>query len=85
MLLAVADACVPLYSTIQTRTSAIDRQVITGAALSIAPLVCRPAELPERLAGLAMQGITEVAFQPMGDVTRELAAFAHAAGLQETA
>jgi len=32
-----------------------------------------------------MQGITEVAFQPMGDVTRELAAFAHAAGLQETA
>lgn len=59
--------------------------MITAEAMSIAPLVCGPAELPERLAGLAMQGITEVAFQPMGDVTRELAAFAHAAGLQEAA
>jgi len=43
--------------------------------------VCRPDELPARLAGLAAQGITEVAFQPMGDVARELAAFARAAGL----
>ena len=52
--------------------------------MSIVPSVCRPAELPERLAGLA-KGVTEVAFQPMGDVTRELAAFAHAAGLQGAA
>jgi hypothetical protein len=59
--------------------------MITAEAMSIAPLVCRPAELPERLAGLAMQGITEVAFQPMGDVTRELTAFARSAGLQGTA
>jgi len=28
---------------------------------------------------------TEVAFQPMGDVTRELSAFARAAGLQALA
>jgi 5,10-methylenetetrahydromethanopterin reductase len=71
-----------LHSGHLTELNAIDRQVITGEALSIAPLVCRPAELPERLAGLAKQGITEVAFQPMGDVPRELAAFARAAGLQ---
>jgi hypothetical protein len=56
--------------------------VITGEAMSITPLVCEPAELPERLDRLAMQGITEVAFQPMGDVTRELTTFARAAGLQ---
>jgi len=71
-----------LHSGHLTELNAIDRQVITSEALSIAPLVCRPAELPERLAALARQGITEVAFQPMGDVTRELSAFAHAAGLQ---
>jgi 5,10-methylenetetrahydromethanopterin reductase len=70
-----------LHSGHLTELNAIDRQVITGEALSIAPLVCRPAELPERLAALARQGITEVAFQPMGDVARELSAFAHAAGL----
>jgi hypothetical protein len=50
--------------------------------MSITPLVCEPTELPERLDRLAMQGITEVAFQPMGDVTRELTTFARAAGLQ---
>jgi 5,10-methylenetetrahydromethanopterin reductase len=65
-----------------TELNAIDRQVITGEAMNIAPLVCRPDELPERLAGLAKQGITEVAFQPMGDISRELTAFARAAGLQ---
>ena len=38
-------------------------------------------ELPGRLERLAEQGITEVAFQPMGDIDRELTAFAAAAGL----
>jgi 5,10-methylenetetrahydromethanopterin reductase len=70
-----------LHSGHLTELNAIDRQVITGEAMNIAPLVCRPDELPARLAGLAAQGITEVAFQPMGDVARELAAFARAAGL----
>ena len=56
--------------------------MITGEAMSITPLVCKPAELPERLDGLATQGLTEVAFQPMGDVMRELTTFARAAGLQ---
>jgi hypothetical protein len=35
---------------------------------------------PEHI-GLA-EKLTEVAFQPMGDVTRELTTFARAAGLQ---
>jgi 5,10-methylenetetrahydromethanopterin reductase len=71
-----------LHSGHLTELNAIDRQAITGEAMSITPLVCKPAELPERLDGLATQGITEVAFQPMGDVTRELTTFARAAGLQ---
>ena len=74
-----------LHSGHLTELNAIDRQVITGEAMNIAPLVCRPDELPERLGGLAAQGITEVAFQPMGDVTRELVAFARAAGLPRAA
>jgi len=68
-----------------TELNAIDRQVITGEAMNIAPLVCRSDELPQRLALLATQGITEVAFQPMGDVPRELGAFARAAGLPRPA
>jgi 5,10-methylenetetrahydromethanopterin reductase len=74
-----------LHSGHLTELNVIDRQVMTAEALSTAPLVCRPAELPERLAGLARQGITEVAFQPMGDVARELTAFARAAGLVRAA
>jgi 5,10-methylenetetrahydromethanopterin reductase len=70
-----------LHSGHLTELNAIDRQVITSEAMNIAPLVCRPDELPERLAGLATQGITEVAFQPMGNVPRELVAFARAGGL----
>jgi len=74
-----------MHSGHLTELNAIDLQVITGEAMRITPLVCRPAELPERLAVLAAQGITEVAFQPMGDVVRELTAFARAAGLQRAA
>lgn len=59
----------------------IDRQVITPEALAIAPFVCEADDLPPRLDRLASAGVTEVAFQPMGDVERELRAFAAAAGL----
>ena len=39
------------------------------------------AELPGRLEHLAEQGITDVAFQPMGNIERELRTFAAAAKL----
>lgn len=64
-----------------TELNAIDRQVLTGEAMSIAPLICEGHVLTDRLERLAHQGITEVAFQPTGDVERELRAFAEAAGL----
>ena len=55
------------------------QQIVTGDALAITPLTCHGAELPGRLERLAEQGITDVAFQPMGDIDRELRAFAAAA------
>ncbi|MGF1597491.1 MAG: LLM class flavin-dependent oxidoreductase [Acidimicrobiales bacterium] len=67
-----------------TELNPIDREVLVGEAISIAPLVCRADELDDRLAELARQGITEVAFQPMGDIDRELRAFAEAAELTPT-
>lgn len=65
-----------------TRLNAIDRQVLTPESLCIAPFVCHASEVPERIERLAAAGITEVAFQPMGNIERELHAFAAAAELQ---
>jgi 5,10-methylenetetrahydromethanopterin reductase len=64
-----------------TELNDIDRQVVTGDAMSITPFTCHAAEVPDRLDQLAAQGVTEVAFQPMGDIDRELRAFAAATGL----
>jgi 5,10-methylenetetrahydromethanopterin reductase len=65
-----------------TRLNALDRQVLTPEAIErFAPVLCRAEDLAARLDAFADQGITEVAFQPMGDVERELSAFAEAAGL----
>ena len=62
-----------------TELNPIDREVITGDSMFIAPLTCHAAELPGRLEQMAQPGVTEVAFQPMGDIERELRAFAAAA------
>ena len=64
-----------------THLNDIDREVVTGDSMFVAPLV-QPAEaMPAALEGLAAQGVTEVAFQPMGDIERELRAFATASAL----
>lgn len=64
-----------------TELNAIDREIISGESLGMTALTCHAGELPGRLERLADQGITEVSFQPMGDIERELHAFAAAAGL----
>jgi len=64
-----------------TELNEIDRQVVTSDALRITAFTCAADEVPVRLSRLADQGVTEVAFQPMGDIERELRAFASAAGL----
>jgi 5,10-methylenetetrahydromethanopterin reductase len=64
-----------------TEMNDIDREVVTGASMHIAPLTCEASALPAKLESLASQGITEVAFQPMGAIERELHSFAAAAGI----
>lgn len=64
-----------------TELNALDRQYLTPEALAVTPLTCPAGELPGRLDSLAGVGVTEVAFQPMGDVPTELRRFAAAAGL----
>jgi len=85
--LALADALpaatrhLELHRGHLTELNPIDREVVTGEAMFVTPLTCHRTELPGRLEKLADQGVTEVAFQPMGDIERELRAFAEAAGL----
>ena len=64
-----------------TELNPLDRQYLTGEAMGIAPIICEAGDLGERLDRFAAAGVTEVAFQPMGNIDRELAAFASAAGL----
>ncbi len=66
-----------------TMVNDIDRQVLVGEAMRMLPMVATAAELPDRIATLAQSGITEIAFQPMGDIERELRAFAAAAGIDK--
>ena len=66
-----------------TMVNDIDREVLVGEAMRILPMVATAAELPDRIATLAQSGITEIAFQPMGDIERELRAFAAAAGIDK--
>jgi 5,10-methylenetetrahydromethanopterin reductase len=66
-----------------TELNPIDRQVVSGDAMFITPLTCHRGELSGRLDALAEQGVTEVAFQPMGDIERELRAFAEASGISK--
>lgn len=64
-----------------TELNAIDRAVLTPESLAMATVFGDAAEVRTRIDAFATAGITEVAFQPMGDIARELRAFAAAAGL----
>ncbi len=57
----------------------IDRQVVNGESMYVVPLTSHASDFPARIERLAEQGVTEIAFQPMGDIERELHAFAEAA------
>jgi 5,10-methylenetetrahydromethanopterin reductase len=64
-----------------TELNAIDREVLVPDILPMAAVFGSPQEVRERIAGYEAAGVTEIAFQPMGDIERELRAFAAAAGL----
>jgi 5,10-methylenetetrahydromethanopterin reductase len=56
-----------------------DRAFVTPEILQAMGATYRPAELRERLAAMAEDGMTEIAYQPAGpDIPRELEAFAAA-------
>ncbi len=56
-----------------------DRAFVTPEVLQSMGAIFRPAEIRERLAAMAEEGMTEIAYQPAGpDIPRELEAFAAA-------
>lgn len=62
-----------------TRMNPIDRQVVTPqAAAMLSPLTGTADELRHRVGELAEAGMTEIAFQPVGEVERELETMADA-------
>jgi 5,10-methylenetetrahydromethanopterin reductase len=59
-----------------------DRPYITGELIRAFTYTGSPAEVSEKIATAGAAGVSEIAFQPAGpDITRELTAFASAAGL----
>ena len=64
-----------------TELNPLDRQYLTGDAMRLAPLIGDVDGIASRLERFAAQGVTELAFQPMGDIERELRAFASAASI----
>jgi 5,10-methylenetetrahydromethanopterin reductase len=64
-----------------TEVNAIDAQVLVPEVLGLATILGTAEVVRDRIADYEAAGATEIAFQPMGDIERELHAFAAAAGL----
>ena len=64
-----------------THLNDIDREVVVGDSMFLSPFTLPEAEVKDRIDQLESQGITEIAYQPMGDIEREMRTFASAAGL----
>ena len=66
-----------------TELNRIDREVLVPEVLPMASVFGGPDEVRERIGTWEAAGVTEIAFQPTGDIEHELRAFAAAAGLGE--
>jgi 5,10-methylenetetrahydromethanopterin reductase len=64
-----------------TELNPIDREVLVPDVLPMATIFGTADAVRERIRDDEAAGVTEIAFQPMGDIERELRAFAAAAGL----
>jgi 5,10-methylenetetrahydromethanopterin reductase len=64
-----------------TNLNAIDREVVVGDSMFLSPFTLHAPDVRERIEDMENQGVTEIAFQPMGDIEREIRAFAQAADL----
>ncbi len=59
----------------------IDLQVLDAEALQRSPLLCRADEVPAWVERYAAMGVTELAYEPMGDIPEALERYARAVGL----
>lgn len=59
----------------------IDRQVLTADTLTRSPLLHPAADVPAWIDGYSAMGVTELAYEPMGDIPDALRRLAAAAGL----
>ncbi|MEC7829110.1 MAG: LLM class flavin-dependent oxidoreductase [Actinomycetota bacterium] len=64
-----------------THLNDIDREVVVGDSMFLSPFTLHEAEVKDRIDELESHGITEIAYQPMGDIEREMKTFARAAAL----
>ena len=64
-----------------THLNDIDREVVVGDSMFLSPFTLPEAEVKARIDELDSHGITEIAYQPMGDIEREMKTLARAAGL----
>lgn len=64
-----------------SKLNPIDDQVIDGEALTLSALLHRAADVPAWVAEFEAMGVTELAYEPMGDIATELRTFAQAVGL----
>ena len=65
-----------------TNLNAIDREVVVGDSMFLSPFTLHAPNVRERIEDMENQGVTEIAYQPMGDIEREIRAFAQAANLR---
>jgi 5,10-methylenetetrahydromethanopterin reductase len=63
-----------------TELNAIDRQILDAKAMERSPLLCRAEDVPAAVERYAEMGVTQLAYQPMGDVPEAMARFAEAVG-----
>jgi len=70
-----------IHSGHLTQLNDIDREVVVGDSMFLSPFTLHEAEVKDRIDELESHGITEIAYQPMGDIEREMKTFAKAAAL----
>ena len=64
-----------------THLNDIDREVVVGESMFLSPFTLYENEVVNQITELEAHGITEIAYQPMGDIEREMRTFASAAGI----
>jgi len=64
-----------------THLNDIDREVVVGESMFLSPFTLYENEVVNQITELEAHGITEIAYQTMGDIEREMRTFASAAAI----